>query len=83
MPLIIEREDSMRIQFELEKLTRAELEVLAELAKGKTNREIADHRSTSLSTVQNQVHMILGKLNVTSRTQAVIRAIRRGIIKIK
>ena len=55
-------------------LTPKELEVLPWLAAGKTNPEIAVILSRSPCTVRNQVHVILTKLNVVSRAQAVAAA---------
>jgi DNA-binding NarL/FixJ family response regulator len=52
--------------------------VLRLLAEGYSNTEIADRLVVSQSTAKVHVHNILGKLNVRSRTQAVIVAQRLG-----
>lgn len=52
-------------------LTKAETEIVALLCDGLTNREIAERRSTSRSTVDYQVHQILGRCRVANRTQLV------------
>ena len=52
-------------------LTNRELDVLTQMIEGRTNPEIADLLSISRSTVKTHVSNILGKLNVTSRTEAV------------
>lgn len=55
-------------------LSERELEVLAELARGLSNRLIASALHVSLATVKTHVHHILTKLEVTNRTGAVHRA---------
>jgi len=52
-------------------LTRREQEVLAELRRGRTNKEIAVRLSVSISTVNKHVQQVLKKLHVRTRTQAV------------
>jgi len=60
-------------------LTPAELEVVALLAKGTTNAEIARARGTSTRTVETQIHRAYQKLGVPSRTRlAVVAAERLG-----
>jgi len=54
-------------------LTRREQDVLAELAKGASNQEIADTLSRSKRTVENHVSAVLRKLNATSRTEVILR----------
>jgi DNA-binding NarL/FixJ family response regulator len=49
------------------------------LVRGKSNREIADELSIKETTVKSHVTMILTRLNVTDRTQAVIAALQRGL----
>lgn len=58
-------------------LTSREMEVLKELALGKTNEEIAESLHIALKTVKNHVSSILSKLHVTDRTQAVIVAMKQ------
>jgi len=50
-----------------------EQEVLAELRRGRTNKEIATRLNVSVSTVNKHVQQILKKLDVRSRTQAVAK----------
>ena len=59
---------------EVELLTPRELDVLRLLARGESNREIADGLHISESTVKNHVNSILGKLQVPNRTAAALRA---------
>ncbi len=61
-------------------LTPRELEVLAILVRGGTDREIADELSISHRTVQVHVSNILGKLEAGSRTAAAALAIREGLV---
>lgn len=60
-------------------LTEREREVLALLADGAGNAEIAGRLSVTLKTVQNHVSNICTKLRVTDRTQAVLRARQSGL----
>lgn len=61
-------------------LTDRELEVLAELASGKPNRQIADELYVSLNTVKKHITHILDKLGVPNRTAAVDRARSLGLL---
>ena len=60
----------------IDALTRREREVLAELAKGRSNREIARALHVSEKTVKAHVSAILAKLGVQDRTQAALLAVR-------
>ena len=55
-------------------LTRRELEVLAHVARGKSNREISKELHLSLSTVKTHLEHIFSKLGVNDRAQAVLKA---------
>lgn len=59
-------------------LTVRELEVLKLAARGMTNREIANHLSISMRTVQVHLSNVFGKLGVGSRTEAVLWGLRKG-----
>ncbi len=61
-------------------LTRRELEVLALIARGRPNREIAASLHLSEKTVKTHVSNILAKLGVADRTQAALLAVRRRIV---
>jgi DNA-binding NarL/FixJ family response regulator len=65
-----------------EKLTRRETEVLRLLARGRSNKEIAVDLSIAEKTVKTHVSNILGKLGVSSRTQAALHAIRIGLVSL-
>ena len=64
----------------LEDLTPRELEVLALVAQGKTNPQIAQELAISRGTAKIHVQHIIGKLRVSDRTQAVVRASQRGLV---
>ncbi len=60
----------------LDALTSREREVLAEIAKGRSNREIARALGVAEKTVKAHVSAILSKLGVQDRTQAALMAVR-------
>ena len=60
-------------------LTHRELEVLSLVADGMRNGQIADRLVVSRKTVDHHVSSILGKLTVSTRTEAVSEARRRGV----
>jgi DNA-binding NarL/FixJ family response regulator len=60
-------------------LSERELDVLALVADGKTNAEIADALSISEKTARNHVSAILGKLGVTNRIEAATFAVRHRL----
>ncbi len=64
-------------------LSNREIEVLEQIAKGNSNKEIARVLKISDQTVKNHITSILRKLDVNDRTQAVVYAIRRGWIKME
>lgn len=62
-------------------ITPREREILALIAAGRANKEIAAHLGVSEDTVKRHVSHILEKLDVNDRAQATAEAIRRGIVK--
>jgi ATP/maltotriose-dependent transcriptional regulator MalT len=58
----------------VEPLSKRELEVLALLATGRSNQQIADELVVALDTVKKHVGRVLDKLGAANRTQAVARA---------
>lgn len=64
----------------LEKLTDREFDVLRYMTKGYSNQEIAEKMVISMTTVHSHVSKILAKLEVSSRTQAVIYAMKAGLV---
>jgi two-component system NarL family response regulator len=65
-----------------ESLTHRELEVLALLARGRSNKAMALQLSISETTVKSHLRNIFTKLRVLSRTEAIAVASRRGLIHI-
>lgn len=59
-------------------LTEREIEVLQYAAQGSSNQEIADSLYLSLRTVQSHLNHIFNKLQVSSRTEAVVHALKEG-----
>ena len=64
-------------------LTARELEVLKHVAKGMSNREIADDLYISENTVKNHVRNILEKLHLHSRMEAVLYAVREDLLDLR
>ncbi|EGQ1278593.1 TPA: response regulator transcription factor [Staphylococcus pseudintermedius] len=64
----------------LNKLSKRETEVLKEMAKGKTNKEIAETLFVSEKTIKTHVSHIFSKLEVTDRTQAAIYAMENHLV---
>lgn len=71
-----------RQQYPAPALTSRELEVLKLVAKGMSNREIAEELFISENTVKNHVRNILEKLHLHSRMEAVIYAVRERLLDI-
>lgn len=65
----------------VESLTGRESEVLALLARGRSNRRIAEELSISEVTVRTHVSHILDKLGVSNRVEAVLHALRSGLVQ--
>ncbi len=63
----------------VEPLTEREIEVLRWVAQGMCNEEIADRLDISERTVRSHMTNILGKLQLTNRTQAALYALREGL----
>lgn len=63
-------------------LTSREVEVLGFLKLGKTNRQIAQELYISVGTVKNHVEHIIQKLQVSDRTQAVVRSLEMGLLEL-
>lgn len=64
-------------------LSERELEILKMVAEGLSNEEIGARLSLAQSTIKKYCHGAMGKLGVTSRGAAAIRAIRLGLISIE
>lgn len=60
-------------------LTSREMDVLRQLASGRSNQEIGDALGVSTTTIRTHVSSILRKLNLENRTQAALYAIEKGL----
>lgn len=78
-----ERERAEDIQVLLKRLTPREREVLASLSEGLSDKEIALRLHVSSKTVRVHMANILDKLGLESRLQALIFAVRHGIVEIE
>lgn len=65
---------------EADTLTDREVEVLEEVVKGETNKEIADRLHITENTVKIHLRNILEKLHVHNRIQAAVYAVREGLV---
>lgn len=65
-----------------QELTSREIEVLTLVAKGLANREIARAIGRTPETVKAHLKNVMDKLGVNGRTEAVMQAVRRGIIHV-
>ena len=74
------RERVRREQPLAEPLSRREIEVLALLAEGLSNKEIADRLYIAPGTVKNHISNLLSKLNARDRAQAVLQAKELGLL---
>jgi two-component system NarL family response regulator len=66
-----------------EELTPREFDVLEQIVRGKSNKEIATELEISEATVKTHINSLLSKLNVTDRTQAATAALQRGIVTLE
>ena len=64
-------------------LTPRERQILNLIARGWSNREIAAELRVSRGNVKNQVSRLLGKLDVSDRTQAATQAVRLGLVEVQ
>ena len=64
-------------------LTQRELDVLREVALGHTNRDIAVTLGVTHETVKTHVARVLGKLQVENRAQAIVQALKRGLVTLE
>ncbi|MEK9145846.1 MAG: response regulator transcription factor, partial [Elusimicrobiota bacterium] len=61
-------------------LTKTEIRVLALLGRGQANKEIASTLGCSVKTIKNHLNSVFQKLDVSNRTEAVVKGIETGII---
>jgi two-component system NarL family response regulator len=65
-----------------EQLTHREQDVLEQIVRGKSNKEIGNELDISEATVKTHINNLLSKLGVTDRTQAATAAIQRGLVQL-
>jgi DNA-binding NarL/FixJ family response regulator len=63
-------------------LSPRELQILELIVKGLSNKQIADRLGITEGTVKWHVNAILGRMNVSDRTQAAVAALNRGIVQL-
>ena len=61
-------------------LTKTEIKVMDYLGKGLSNKELAKEMGCSVKTIKNHLNSAFHKLGVSSRTEAVVKAIEKGLI---
>ena len=66
---------------QLEELTERELDILREIARGRSNAEIAGALYLSQATVKSHVNRVLSKLDLRDRTQAAVLAYETGLVR--
>jgi DNA-binding NarL/FixJ family response regulator len=74
---------SKEIESLVSPLTAKETEILNYVAQGYLNKQIAGHLNVGEQTIKNHVTSILRKLDANARTEAVVKALGRGIISFK
>ena len=77
------RESHREAQLASTRLTPREREVLQALAEGSSDKEIAQQLHVGVGTVHSHVTNILSKLEVSSRLQALVFAVRHGVVTIE
>jgi two-component system NarL family response regulator len=65
----------------LQRLTKREKAILRLVAEGKPNKEIGSILNVSEGTVKSHVNAIMEKMNVSSRTEAALNAVRHGLLR--
>lgn len=76
-----ERERNHETRLMIEKLTPKEREVLQALAEGLSDKGIAERLYVGVGTIRTHVRSILAKLEVQSRLQALVFAVRHGLVE--
>ena len=66
----------------LDEVSVRELEVLQVAADGLTNKQIAEQLFITEKTVKNHISNTFAKLNVNDRTQAILYALRQGLVSV-
>jgi len=77
--VLAELAEPQRKPLTMDPLTARELDILRQIAQGRSNKVIAEKLFISEDTVHTHVSNILGKLHLASRTQAALYALKEGI----
>ena len=72
----------LRLSTGIDALTARETEVLRHLALGLSNKDIAAALSVTEETVKTHVTHVLGKLDASNRAQAIVQALKRGLVSL-
>ncbi len=83
LPARVYQTDQLVLPGALNRLTPREKEILRLIARGLSNKAISQALDLSQGTVKVHVSNILGKLRVTSRTEAALRALQAGLISVE
>ena len=73
----------LRVPVAHDDLTAREVEVLRQLALGRSNREIAEALFISEETVKTHLGHLFAKLQVENRAQAIVQALKRGLVALE
>jgi two-component system, NarL family, response regulator LiaR len=73
----------LQVRVTQDDLTPREVEILRQLALGRSNKEIADALSIGDETVKTHVGHVLSKLQVENRAQAIIQALKRQLVSLE
>ena len=76
------RQRDREAQRTIERLTPREREVLQALADGLSDKEISENLHVGVGTVRNHLVSVFGKLGINSRLQALVFALRHGVVEI-
>jgi DNA-binding NarL/FixJ family response regulator len=82
LAVVLRTEDSGDLLAPAGQLTAREQEVLRLLAEGLANKAIAQRLAISEHTVKFHINALMGKLGAQSRTEAVVRAMRLGLVSV-
>ncbi len=77
---VLRRRATSKRRYPMFELTAREHEVVRLIAQGLSNREISERLNVSDKTVKNHVSHIFSKLNIGTRSQAAVHAVRAGLI---
>jgi DNA-binding NarL/FixJ family response regulator len=77
---VLRRQTLMPSRTAISDLSERETEIIRLIARGLSNKEIANQLSVSEKTVKNHISRVFSKLGITARTQAAIHAMKAGLV---